>query len=100
MAVAQVLSDYAESCDHEWERCLTPPDSLSDWYRCKSCGAFGYRKTHRWGASKKARIVPYVCQVKGCSEIAVDRLPGRGHRMAYLWRCRKCMTEKSEDPSK
>lgn len=68
-------------CVHEWETCLTPPDGASPWYRCKCCKAFGYRRRN----SKTIRA--YVCQIAGCSGVAVDRKHGRGPRFCYLWRC-------------
>lgn len=72
-------------CKHQWEPCLTPPDSASRWYRCsvEACGIFAYKRN--------LAIVPYVCTEKGppkCKRPAVERLRGRGPRSSYLWKCR------------
>ena len=79
----------AETCVHEWEACLTPPDSASRWYRCNGCKSFGYRKLR--GGSRF--LVPYRCANKGCRRPAIDRLTGRGPRLGYRWRCRECIDD-------
>lgn len=66
-------------CDHDWHRTATPPDGAFQWFRCQVCKVFGFRRN-------KA-VTPYVCQINGCSEPAIDRLFGRGPRACILWRC-------------
>jgi len=38
----------------------------------------------------------YQCAFKGCSAAAVERLPGRLPRGAFLWRCQAHVPEPKE----
>lgn len=83
----------AQGCSHEWEQCLTPPDSARPWFRCAHCRVFAYRK-------KRGRdgwlYISYVCQRLRCRKPAIDRLPGRGSRACYLWRCKECLDAEAD----
>ena len=81
----------ADSCEHLWSPTPTPPDSGYAWFRCQVCTAFGYRRRGH------GVITAYQCTQmtgkakEGCSEIAIYRIPGRGPRGAYMWRCAEHM---------
>ena len=66
-------------CKHEFEPCTTPPDSGFKWYRCDLCAVFAYKRGKNF--------VPYRCTISKCKGQACTRLPGRGQRMSYIWRC-------------
>lgn len=64
--------------EHSWE----PNPNWHGRYRCRNCGAFGYRKSVT-NIYKSNQIVPYVCSVNGCSNPAKGKDgPNR------VWRCK------------
>lgn len=71
-------------CEHSFERTDTPPDSTKPWYRCTACSTFAFRRTL---GRQSVRYVPYQCGHPGCGKSATERLPGRGPRASFLWRC-------------
>jgi hypothetical protein len=86
MSNVEVDPDY---CKHNWEHCLTPPDSGYKWYRCIKCGAFGHlKRPYHHNRNRKAIKIPYRCSLPKCNGIAIDRKIGRGPRCSYLWRCK------------
>jgi hypothetical protein len=56
------------NCGHSWE----PVFGWNGRYRCKWCGALGYRQIINGGARGVPwHIVIYVCRHEGCKEPAV-----------------------------
>lgn len=77
-------------CKHDWELVDTPPDAPYKWYRCNTCKVFGYVRQlilRRYSKSKPVKPVLYRCSANKCKGAAVQRVPGRSTRGAFLWAC-------------
>jgi len=67
---------------HSWK----PIEGWFGRYRCRACGAVGYRGTvtaeHHEGSDSN-RIFPYICQKSGCTAFAIQKRktdPATGRR--------------------
>jgi len=78
------------TCSHEWERYTNLPGGMYYYYwRCRLCGVIGYAKGNGYQGKdpeyRRVRVV--VCHKRGCSNPAVDRLPGYVSITKLRWVC-------------
>ncbi len=81
---------HPDKCTHEWEQVETPVDAPYKWFRCQAgCNAYGFyrQRIMRRQAKKNVKVNTYRCSATKCKGVAVQRVPGRGSRGAFLWTC-------------
>lgn len=75
-------------CDHQWRPALGFEAHVR---RCDLCRVFGYVKTsfHARRGQDRERVYLFRCSTQGCRGHAVQKVPGRGARGSYVWRCQR-----------
>jgi len=72
------------ACKHSWELYGNHPpgEDRERFWKCVSCGIIGYRC-----GSRSTRTIK--CHVKGCNNLAVNRMWGRDYAGRLKWVCQK-----------